>query len=1010
MTRIHCALLGCLLALSMTIRLQAAVRVAVLEVDPKRTEATVALLVPKLTQGDRFAVVERQQIDKILREQQLSAMLGPQAVMGRISLGKILQADLLVFVRPTETGQLSHFEVAISETHQGLRLIRQSVDATAGEEATAAAISRLIDLAAEKHAQKIDEIFAVPPFVSDDLGFEFDHFKGAYARLIEGVLSGQKGVVVADLDEARAISREISQSSADNVHRPLPLYVLGRFRNDGTKSSRRVRLTLKLMRGEQTVASVTKADVPPDQVSAVLREITASFLVRSKTAPQAALDPRVEAAQLAGQAHLMQALGSWRETLDLIEASLLLDPDQPSLHLDAVEVLTKFTADANQFAAEAPVLKRPVEAARIDAYLRGLDHLEAYLRGTKIERPRKPQERADGSREEQIIRKFVFSLDAWGNDILRDRLLRDGVPPGASKLVPGRLDLLRDKFLGGSVGPFWNEYTAARTSAAEMYYRVLQDKANRKVVDETLWSISYFDDWGIALYLPDGYKRYAGYDPTIRRDQHLKLLADFAFLPNEAEVLDRMVEFPGRYETDPREVNRQPGYADFLRKAREIPNEGLHRKIDQLLAALEPTPPRSTTAQSTSARPTTPQSTKAQPKPASKPASAEKPIVRSTASKADPSDDVRFTPISFTVEGGDASERLVLPHNWLPAGKGIDFLWNDHEIYTMRRPGVLRRFGGRLDKIRIVLNVMFRNDLHVCFDGQYVWIAHFGMNGRMRLTVLDPDHETVVAVDAVQRLPACEELDITPLGPGRAVVVGYFGQTFAALVEVKPDVKPQTKVLHEFRHSPRTGDDEQWHDPDTTFRPRALFTLGESVAGESAKQSVVIWRSVDQANVLPIAQHPILLDAASGDVRALDEKFPYPLGGQIYVCAHDGVVDRIECDFTHHKVVLYRLGLSGVTSRDMKIQPEYNCATFEFGDALHFINSRWMVAGKDAGPFRQLKAVFPLNVPGPDIRRSENYGLVAWVNNHTGSKAIPEDNNIYRVEFTKPVAGLLNRP
>ena len=42
----------------------------------------------------------------------------------------------------------------------------------------------------------------IPPFVGNDLTYEFEHLKSAYARLIEQALLEQKGIVVVEIAEA----------------------------------------------------------------------------------------------------------------------------------------------------------------------------------------------------------------------------------------------------------------------------------------------------------------------------------------------------------------------------------------------------------------------------------------------------------------------------------------------------------------------------------------------------------------------------------------------------------------------------------------------------------------------------------------------------------------------------------------------------------------------------------------------------------------------------------------
>jgi hypothetical protein len=958
--------------------LHAAVRVAILQSEPQQTADLTALVETRLSTAGKVSLVERQQIDKLLHEQQLQSVLGADAVQGRAKIGKLLQADLLVFIQ-RQDDPAPIISVVISETHHGLRLLRQAVDPAEGEKA-ADSICKFIDDAIAKQNRNTDEIFAVPPFIDDGLGFDYSYLKGAYSRLIEGIVAAQNGVLTADLSEARAIANEISLSSAGGVSRSLPLYILGSFRNDAAGADRRVRVTLKLMRGDKLISSFSKENLAPADVPNVLREATATFLSTGKTAAPAPLDPHLEAAQLAARARTMKDLGSLRDSLDLIEASLLLNPAQPQLNLDAVEMLTKYTEDTRQLAAE-PALERPIGAARAGAYLDGLRNLEPYMRAVKLDRNQKHQA--------EVISRFATSMDHWGYDLLRERFLQGGVSKEAGKLQPATLDLLQAKYLDGHVGPFWDDFLAARKASSVVFYQVLHDKSRRRVVDDTLWFSNSFDGWGCLLYLPEGAKWYGGIDSAKRRALHLDLLAEFAYLPNEGDFLPQLVDYPGMHDTNPHDAPYRPGFEEFLHKARDVNNDSLRQKIDQLLS------PGSRASNSTILI----HGNAGQPirQPIRQPANAAtRPGADPSTGKTDPNDDVRFTPISLKLEGGRSPLPIL---GWLPAGKGIDFAWNGDGPLVMKEPGVLRHFKGLRGRSEIAP----KNRLQVQFDGQYVWAIYDGIR-RMKLLVLDPKEETVVSVDAAEGLPPCDEMSLAPLGPGRAAVLGYFGQSFAATIDIRAGAKPKATILHEFRHLPRAGDPDQWRDADTIFRPLQLFALSEPAPRGMPKRSLLAWRSSDEQS---LPQHPITIDVAGGESRAIDEKFFFHDSERF--CTHDGVVDQLDSQRGKNEDAVHRFGLSGMETRSMGLRTGQVTSFFYFGGGLHCIASHWLIADAKAGSFRQLKATFPRGDHGPTVLLSEHYGLVGFVNQMAANRREP-DINLYRIEFAKPMSEYLKSP
>ena len=94
------------------------------------------------------------------------------------------------------------------------------------------------------------------------------------------------------------------------------------------------------MRGEKEIAGGTKENLTLEQAPIFLQQVAAWFMSKSDAGPQGANDPKVETAQLAERAHLLLSVGGWQESLDVAEASLLLDPNQAAVHRDALSALS----------------------------------------------------------------------------------------------------------------------------------------------------------------------------------------------------------------------------------------------------------------------------------------------------------------------------------------------------------------------------------------------------------------------------------------------------------------------------------------------------------------------------------------------------------------------------------------------------------------------------------------------------------------------------------------------
>ena len=89
--------------------------------------------------------------------------------------------------------------------------------------------------------------------------------------------------------------------------------------------------------------------------------------------------------------------------------------------------------------------------------------------------------------------------------------------------------------------------------------------------------------------MPEGFRWYDGIDPAAQREKRLSLLREFAYLPNEGDFLESLIDFPGRREVltnNPR--NRHVlGDREFLNQAREIANPSLRERADQLINIID---------------------------------------------------------------------------------------------------------------------------------------------------------------------------------------------------------------------------------------------------------------------------------------------------------------------------------------------------------------------------------------------------------------------------------------
>jgi hypothetical protein len=161
------------------------------------------LLEQRLLEDRRAIWLERNAIEAIQRERNLEGLMDAAAGGRRAAIGRLLKADLLVLLRRLETPK-EHMHLVVCETKRGLRLAVHRVVLSPKAEVDIERLSALVDRAIAKHGREIREICAVPPFVSNDLTYENEHLKAAYARLVEQTVRDRPGLLTVELEEARA--------------------------------------------------------------------------------------------------------------------------------------------------------------------------------------------------------------------------------------------------------------------------------------------------------------------------------------------------------------------------------------------------------------------------------------------------------------------------------------------------------------------------------------------------------------------------------------------------------------------------------------------------------------------------------------------------------------------------------------------------------------------------------------------------------------------------------------
>jgi len=470
--------------------------------------------------ADGLGWVERDELDKVLTELTRSAVFGSGGGADRVKLGAILKAHLLVVLRQRPTDKA--VELVVCETALGLRLAVTSFPAQDGKppapEALAAALEPVIVAALKKGLAPINDLAAVPPFVSNDLSFKYEPLKGVYSTLVEQTLLAQDGIVVVELEEAQAIARELAIGGGNKIRRLLPLFIAGEFRHTDPAA---VSFKITLRRGEK---QLDQADLPPTaeaQVAPVLRKSVTAMLTKVLGTVAAEPDPKVESARLLERSRVFAKLNNWREAYGLVEAALLLD-DNLDLRHDAVIAagqmagITAYGSTVSHDSITPDMINRGLLY-----YLRGIEHLEVML---------------------QTLKNFDAYRRPGGNTFVEYFRMSWGITGHPSKEV---LDALE----------------SAKAQSGEALMRIARMRLKDRRGDEAdyvMWAtdgLSRGKRYDFFLKVIEEWKNEPGNDARIRR------LATHGYVPS---VLD------------------EPEGRDFLAKLAAIDHPDMNRLADSL--------------------------------------------------------------------------------------------------------------------------------------------------------------------------------------------------------------------------------------------------------------------------------------------------------------------------------------------------------------------------------------------------------------------------------------------
>lgn len=725
-----------------------------------------ALLEARLLEDPGMAMLERVDIERILKEQQLSMLFSPEGSAARVQAGKLLKADLLILLKASEQSDGKEksrtLTLAVSETTRGLRLFVRTIPWSNNPEEDVAALQQCVTLALAKHAETITEICAVPPFVSNDLMRQNDALQNGYARLVEQALLDQQGLVVVELAEARALGNEQALAgNGDGITRKLPLYFQGDFRFDGVGENQRVTLHLALCRGTVELGRATGADLQPAKAGAWLLKATSALLGKAAIITVPPADTAVEAKQLYDRSQLFQHIGNWPEALSLLDASLLLAPRQPQALYEAAVVTARLIGKGyDPYGSYANFSRKALQA--FDDYRRMADYLARYQAVT-----------GTAQLDPSISRRDrAFSMV----DHTFDYIMRYSADHGGK----------------GSEGD----------AIRQCVYEYLRNERERILaIAEARPEASDYEKLVVALRL------------TMLMNQSLPLLG-------ESQEQQYALKVRAIIALNAWGENSQVDEIGYCNLSDDSLNGGwLDKLIDEVakLKGAEDGVKRLCELRDMARNPRVPAPVKPKPSP-TPPTPAKDPEIR-----------FQPLPLTAVDTNGRRTSLPYRFWGWIPCGKEVDAIWGPKELYLMKTRDVLTLVFRSPDQFFNFIGVCY-DGKYLWLPAAHKKVQADGSTPVVDpyLLVIDPATSERWEFTAKDGLPDMSGIVSTPVRQGTICIVSSTDRTWCAFISLGPDGKKAVDIFHEARLQPdrKLKPAEAALEPKLAFRPNFIGLLG----------------------------------------------------------------------------------------------------------------------------------------------------------------------------------------
>lgn len=372
-------------------------RWAILADSDVRESGIQDLLTVELSGLPEMELVERDQLQLVTREVTLERVFNTESSRERLQLGRVLNADALLFLKKVQRENGAFLQWIVAECSLGARLSSHlsPYDGSHPEKVVLELVES-VQKTRKQFSGGVRHLVAVSPFLSKNLLYHHDHLQHGLAAILSDSLISFPGVAVVELEEARAIARELEVAGTSLRTSAKCLFVAGEFKTEtSARAAKEVRQAASSPGGSDVASTVrvqlevkdgggARKKLEPLQgsfsdVTQQLRtEVTEKILDQVRGPNRPALTATQQKSLLTARAHLFAQIGSLYESIRLREATLLLAPENELLRMSLVADCRLLMSERHEQTYRT--LREPRIREQLELFRRTAPHVEWLVR------------------------------------------------------------------------------------------------------------------------------------------------------------------------------------------------------------------------------------------------------------------------------------------------------------------------------------------------------------------------------------------------------------------------------------------------------------------------------------------------------------------------------------------------------------------------------------------------------------------------------------------------------